>query len=103
MMETTNTGLAYLQETFRGKRVLIFGYGREGKSTENFLKNHCMPETVDVFEGKVEDIDTNAYDVIMKSPGIVMLERRAKFTSVWSSDDRCYGNQRKKYYCLYAV
>lgn len=93
MMETTNMGLAYLQETFRGKRVLIFGYGREGKSTENFLKNHCMPETVDVFEGKVEDIDTNAYDVIMKSPGIVMLERREKFTSQTELFLNAFGHQ----------
>ncbi len=56
------------------KRILIWGYGREGKSTENFLGRVCKPQSVTVFEGKKEDIDESEYDCIFKSPGIVMEE-----------------------------
>jgi len=63
------------------KRILIFGYGREGKSTENFIKTHVKYESLDVFEGDRKDIDESKYDLIIKSPGIVMLEDNPKYTS----------------------
>lgn len=63
------------------KRILIFGYGREGKSTENFIKKHCTYKSLDVFEGKKEDIQEDNYDLIIKSPGIVMFEDNEKYTS----------------------
>lgn len=66
---------------FDDKRVLIWGYGREGKSTENFLNRCAKPAKIDVFEGKREDIDEDAYDYIFKSPGIVMEEDNPKYTS----------------------
>ena len=70
-----------IKRRFDGKRILIWGYGREGKSTESFLKKHCSPEKVDIFEGKRDEFDEEAYDLIFKSPGIVMLEDNARFTS----------------------
>ena len=66
---------------FDGKNILIWGYGREGKSTEEFLKNCCKPAKVDIFEGKREEFDENAYDYVIKSPGIVMDDDDPKFTS----------------------
>ena len=66
---------------FDGKRVLIWGYGREGKSTEDFLKRACKPQSISVFEGKREEIDEDAYDLIIKSPGIVMEEDNPKYSS----------------------
>lgn len=63
------------------KRILIFGYGREGKSTENYIKSHVSYKSLDVFEGNKEDIDESLYDFIIKSPGIVMLEDNPKYTS----------------------
>ena len=66
---------------FDNKRILIWGYGREGKSTEQFLKDCCKPLSVDIFEGKIEDIDEDKYDYIIKSPGIVMEEDSEKYTS----------------------
>lgn len=68
-------------DRFDGKRILIWGYGREGKSSEKFLKRFCDPASVEVFEGKREDIDEDKYDFIIKSPGIVMLDCNEKYTS----------------------
>lgn len=55
------------------KRILIWGYGREGKSTEQFLKAHCEVASCDIFEGKEEEVNEKSkdYDYIIKSPGIV--------------------------------
>ena len=64
-----------------GKRILIWGYGREGKSTRQFLKRCCNPSLVEVFEGKREDIDESKYDLIIKSPGIRMDEDDPRYTS----------------------
>lgn len=63
------------------KRILIFGYGREGKSTEEYLKQHVKYKSLSVFEGKREDINEDEYDYIIKSPGIVMLDENPKYTS----------------------
>ena len=66
---------------FDDKSILIWGYGREGKSTEQFLKDCACPKSVTVFEGKREEIDEDQYDYIIKSPGIVMEEDHPKYTS----------------------
>lgn len=68
-------------EKLRNKRILIWGYGREGKSTEDFLNRCCEPASVDIFEGKREEINEDAYDYIFKSPGIPMDEDNPKYTS----------------------
>ena len=70
-----------IKDVLDNKRILIFGYGREGKSTEAYIKNHVRYKSLDVFEGKIEDIDEDKYDIIMKSPGIVMLGHNDKYSS----------------------
>ena len=64
-----------------GKRLLIWGYGREGKSTEAFINRYCSPASVEVYEGKIDGIDEARYDLILKSPGIPMLQYNPKYTS----------------------
>ena len=64
-----------------GKRILIWGYGREGKSTESFLTTYCSSALIEVYEGDKAGIDEEKYDVIIKSPGIPMLEYNPKYTS----------------------
>ena len=68
-------------DRFNDRKILIWGYGREGRSTRNFLDKCCSPSSVDIFEGARADIDEDAYDYIIKSPGIVMDEDHPKYTS----------------------
>lgn len=68
-------------EKFKGKRILIWGYGREGKSTEHFFATHGLAETVEIYEGAREGIDESKYDYIFKSPGISAWDLSDKFTS----------------------
>lgn len=80
-------------DRFNDKRILVWGYGREGKSTEAFLKRCCKPASIDIFEGKREDIDEDSYDYIFKSPGIVMEEENPKYTSQTQVFMEEYGSQ----------
>ena len=80
-------------DRFTDKRILVWGYGREGKSTEAFLKRCCKPASIDIFEGKREDIDEDSYDYIFKSPGIVMEEENPKYTSQTQVFMEEYGSQ----------
>ena len=68
-------------DRFTDKRILVWGYGREGKSTEAFLKRCCKPASIEIFEGKREDIDEGKFDYIFKSPGIIMEVENPKYTS----------------------
>lgn len=70
-----------IADILTGKKVLIWGYGREGHSTENFIKDHNIQCEYDIFEGKYEEIDCNKYDLIIKSPGIKCHEDNIKLTS----------------------
>lgn len=70
-----------ITDKLAGKKVLIWGYGREGKSTENFIKKYCSVESLTVFEGKESEIQPELYDMIIKSPGIRVDTYLDKFTS----------------------
>lgn len=70
-----------ITEELDHKKVLIWGYGREGKSTEAFCKTHCQCEKLDVYEGKPENLPIDQYDLVLKSPGIPLEEPHEKITS----------------------
>ncbi len=59
-----------ITEKLNGKRILIWGFGREGKATKEFIASHCKDCKVEVLEGSLEDIDFHAFDYVIKSPGI---------------------------------
>ena len=71
-----------ITEKLKSKRILLWGYGLEGKSTEKFINKYCDVSELTVFQGKREDIDEDAYDYIIKSPGIVAWDLSDKFTSM---------------------
>lgn len=68
-------------EMFRDKKILIWGYGREGQSTESFLKRHNICKEIRVYEGKKDDELFCEYDYIFKSPGIVCFDDNPRFMS----------------------
>ena len=82
----------------KDKKILIWGYGREGKSTESFLKKYCAPKSVDIFEGPREGVKDEEYDLIFVSPGICFEEDspafdNRKFTSQTEIFLEEYGKQ----------
>ena len=70
-----------ITDSFNNKRILIWGYGREGKSTEAFLGRCTHPACVDIYEGDRDGIDEDKYDIIFKSPGIRMDDDHPGYTS----------------------
>ncbi len=82
----------------KDKKILIWGYGREGKSTENFLKEYCSPASVEIYEGPREGVRDEEYDLIFVSPGICFEEDapffdNRKFTSQTEIFLEEYGKQ----------
>lgn len=77
-----NSIIKQLQNYFNNKRILIMGFGREGKSTYHFLKTFTSPSFIainDSVEIETEEKfylkdeykgELNSFDIIMKSPGI---------------------------------
>jgi UDP-N-acetylmuramoylalanine--D-glutamate ligase len=57
----------------RNKKILLLGYGKEGKTTEQFLKAY-LPDTQIGYADKAEDPNylekQKDYDVAVRSPGI---------------------------------
>ena len=88
-----------IAEKLNSKKVLIFGFGKEGRSSYNYIKSHCSCE-VAVADGAFVDealLDENTalylgadaedaiekYDIILKSPGVVFKKEHdvSKFSS----------------------
>lgn len=59
-----------IAEKLNGKRILIWGFGREGKATKQFIDSHCRDCFIEILEGGIEQICFENYDFVIKSPGI---------------------------------
>ena len=58
-----------ISDTFNDKKILVWGYGREGRSTEKWLNTHASPACIDIFEGTPEEMASGKgddYDIIIK-------------------------------------
>lgn len=85
---------------FAGKKILIWGFAREGKATWKLIRSLCPEQRIAVAESSGKDLDEiraldsyldvfteeeadfSSYDMIIKSPGIVVPEGmdRSKIT-----------------------
>lgn len=70
-----------ISERLNGKSILIWGYGREGRATENFIKKYCNVSRLEIFEGTQDEIKEDEYDYIIKSPGIPVERHPSNYTS----------------------
>lgn len=62
-----------IEELKTKKRILIIGYGVEGKATEAFLRKHCVNSQIgiaDKNEGENYLEKQQDYDLAIKSPGV---------------------------------
>mgnify|MGYP001613415651 CR=1 FL=1 len=62
-----------LDELFKDKKILIFGMGREGKSSYEFIRKYCRDiklATADQKDGEDYLKALQDFDLIIKSPGI---------------------------------
>lgn len=74
-----------IADFFKGKKVLILGFGREGRSTLAFIREFLPDQEVTVADANAVQVDDpnvrlvcgpdymaeiNRYDIVMKSPGI---------------------------------
>ncbi len=72
-----NDGVArQVKELVQGKsykKILLLGYGKEGKSAENYFKSHFDCE-IDILENftreEIENKDFSGYDIILRSPSV---------------------------------
>ena len=91
----------------RGKRILILGFGREGKSSLAFIKKylpHAIVGIADKNESAFKDLDLNQsnpklyfgdnyfdaindYDIVIKTPGISLLGKDVDLSKITSQTD----------------
>lgn len=81
----------------RGKRILILGFGREGKSTLHFLNKYLPDAHVDVADkNPMEGVTLSGehyletmydYDIVIKTPGISLLGFDTKGVEITSQTD----------------
>jgi UDP-N-acetylmuramoylalanine--D-glutamate ligase len=66
---------------FNNKRILLAGYGVEGKATEHFLRTHAREVEIDIADENqnTELFDRQEkYDMVIKSPGISKRKLKTK-------------------------
>ncbi|MBR5939254.1 hypothetical protein IKZ77_01740, partial [Candidatus Saccharibacteria bacterium] len=55
-------------------KILLLGYGKEGKSLENYLKKHENNAEIDILENfdpkEIRKNDYSPYDIIFRSPSV---------------------------------
>lgn len=84
-------------ERLCGKRILILGFGREGKSSLAFVKKYLPDAVVAVADrNAMEGVDHSGegylqavydYDIVMKTPGISLKDFDAKGVEITSQTD----------------
>lgn len=89
-----------LKSIFQGKRILLAGYGREGKSSERLIRSLLPEADITIVEGNdaIRQQAPLGYDLIVKSPGIptFVFEGLCNLDTITSQTDiflQVYGQQ----------
>ena len=80
-------------DKLKEKKILIWGYGREGRSTEKLIRGYCAPAALDIYEGPREGVHEENYDYVFVSPGIPFEEDAPAYDNRKSSFSRSTGGR----------
>ncbi len=102
----------WIQENIKGKKVLLLGFGREGKSTYSLIREiggyrelgisdknlvHLNETDVALHVGEDYQSCLSDYDIVIKSPGIVLEKDLSSYSCLILSQTEiffsCYGRQ----------
>ncbi|MBQ9472843.1 MAG: UDP-N-acetylmuramoyl-L-alanine--D-glutamate ligase [Bacteroidales bacterium] len=96
----TAPGMERLRQLLDGRRILIAGYGREGRSSHKLIESLAPNATVVIADGNdnIQREAATGYDLIIKSPGIpsFVFDGLCDPCTITSQTDlflRCYGSQ----------
>jgi UDP-N-acetylmuramoylalanine--D-glutamate ligase len=91
------SGFELILNRLRGKRILILGFGREGRSTLRFLNKYLSNAIVDVADKNAMEGVKHAgdkyleamydYDIVIKTPGISLKDFDTKGVEITSQTD----------------
>lgn len=92
-----DSGFELILNRLRGKRILILGFGREGKSTLSFLNKYLPDADVAVADkNEMDDVQYFGtgyleamydYDIVIKTPGISLKDFDTKEVEITSQTD----------------
>lgn len=71
-------------------KILLYGYGLEGQSSERWLKTHRPTARLEVYEDGQAPVDLDSYDLIIKSPGVPPRQIPDKYWSKVTSNLRLF-------------
>ena len=99
----------YLKEYTENKSVCVLGFGREGKSTFGMLNKYCspksvtiadlnnidrnvnnIPDSVEIISGEGYQETLNRFDIVFKSPGIVLNHQPSELNCEISSETQVF-------------
>ena len=70
-----------ISDKLNGKKILIWGKGREGLSTERFIEQFCENVDYEFFVGGEDEVRFDDFDIVIKSPGIITEKEHSNMTS----------------------
>ncbi len=79
-----------LKALFEGKKILVAGYGREGRSTERIIKTLLPEADISIADGSdciAKESADESFDMIIKSPGVPMMIMNSNPAKVTSQVD----------------
>lgn len=99
----------FLKDYTFDKKICILGFGREGKSTYNKLVQYCscksitisdlnnidrdvnnLPDSINLITGEKYQDNLNDFDIVFKSPGIVLKDSPKKIKSEITSETQLF-------------
>lgn len=101
----------YIRNYTNGKSVCILGFGREGKSTYRILSEYCsplkiaiadlnsidreknsLPDCVELITGEAYQSCLDSFDLVFKSPGIVLDKHPSQLKCTVTSETQLFFN-----------